>query len=103
MGFKRSWVRIPPARYDSVAGMFHLNISRTASVHSIAIAIFFVAGSAPAADSEESIELNKVASTFALQLINQGNVIADSKGAWAEHRPSANKENEFIRIHGFAE
>ena len=38
-----------------------------------------------------------------MELIKQGNVIADGKGAWTEHRPSAGEENEFIRVHGLAE
>jgi hypothetical protein len=29
--------------------------------------------------------------------------IADAKGAWTEHRPSAGEENEFIRLYGFSE
>ena len=27
----------------------------------------------------------------------------DERGAWSEHRPSAEQENTFIRLHGFAE
>ena len=53
--------------------------------------------------SDGTVELNEIASTFALELIKQGDVIADGKGAWTEHRPSAGEENEFIRVHGFAE
>ena len=63
-------------------------IRRTALVHWVAIAILLFATSAVAADSGNSaVELNEIASTFALELIKQGNVIADGKGAWTEHRP----------------
>jgi len=55
------------------------------------------------AQSDGTVELNKIASTFAMELIKQGDVIADGKGAWTEHRPSAGEENDFIRVHGFEE
>src|SRR5205823_14789607 len=29
--------------------------------------------------------------------------VADGRGAWDEHQPSAETENEFIRLHGFSE
>jgi len=38
-----------------------------------------------------------------MQLIRQGQVVADGKGAWTEHRPSADEENDFIRLRGFPE
>jgi len=49
------------------------------------------------------VELNEVASTFAMDLIKRGDVVADGKGAWTEHRPSVQQENEFIHVHGLAE
>jgi len=55
------------------------------------------------AETNGGIKLNETASTFARELIRQGDVIADDQGAWTEHRPSADQENEFIRVHGFAE
>jgi len=55
------------------------------------------------AETDGGIKLNETASTFAMELIKQGDVIADGQGAWTEHRPSAGEENEFIRVHGFAE
>src|SRR5262245_30719430 len=79
-------------------------IRRTAFVHWVALAILLFATIAVAADSGNgTVELNEIASTFAMELIKQGDVIPDGKGAWTEHRPSAGEENEFIRIHGFAE
>ena len=53
--------------------------------------------------SDGTVELNEIAFTFAMELIKQGQVIADGKGAWTKHRPSSDEENEFIRLHGFAE
>ena len=40
---------------------------------------------------------------YAKELIKEGQVIADGRGAWGEHQPSAEAENEFIRLHGFGE
>ena len=54
-------------------------------------------------ETDGGIKLNEIASTFAKELIEQGNVIADGNGAWTKHRPSAGEENEFIRVHGIAE
>ena len=49
------------------------------------------------------IKVNEDAVAFASQLIREGHLIADGKGAWREHKPSPGEENEFIRTHGFAE
>jgi len=81
----------------------HAVIQSNAFVRWIAIALSFFAISAVAGQSRKSIELNEIAFTFAMELIKQGEVIADGKGAWAKHRPSAHEENEFIRLHGFAQ
>jgi hypothetical protein len=71
-------------------------------VHWITIAIFgFLIGTV-AAQPRTSIQFNENGFTFAAELIKKGNFIADHKGAWTEHRPSADEENEFIRLHGFA-
>jgi hypothetical protein len=78
-------------------------IRSTSLVYSVAIAVsLFVIGSV-AAQSRKDIELNEVASTFAMELIKHGQIIADGKGTWTKHRPSADEENEFIRLHGFAQ
>ena len=78
-------------------------IRSPAFVHSVAIAVsLFLIGSV-AAQSRKGIELNEVAFTFAMELIKHGQVIADGKGAWTEHRPSADEENQFIGLHGFAQ
>jgi hypothetical protein len=55
------------------------------------------------AKTNGGIELSDIASRFAMERIKEGHVIADGKGAWTDHRPSAAEENEFIRVHGMAE
>ncbi len=78
-------------------------IRSNAFVHSVAIAVSLFAIGAVAAQSRKSIELNEIAFTFAMELIKERQVVADGKGAWTKHRPSADEENEFIRLHGFAQ
>jgi hypothetical protein len=78
-------------------------IRSNAFVHSVAIAVSLLAIGAVAAQSRKSIELNEIAFTFAMKLIKEGQVVADGKGPWTKHRPSADEENEFIRLHGFAQ
>ena len=55
------------------------------------------------AQSGGSVKLNADTVAFASQLIQEGHLIADGKGAWREHQPLPGVENEFIRVHGFAE
>ena len=69
----------------------------------IALFIFTNAISDARAQSGGSITVNEDAVAFASQLIHEGHFVADGKGAWHEHRPSADAENEFIRLHGFSE
>ena len=78
-------------------------VRNTAFVCSVAIAVSLCVIGSVVAQSPRSVELNETAFTFAMQLIRQGQVVADSKGAWTEHRPSADEENDFIRLHGFPE
>jgi hypothetical protein len=69
----------------------------------ITVAILLcVIGAAPA-QPRDQIKLNEHAFAFARQLIGKGHFVADHKGAWSEHRPSTDDENEFIRVHGFSE
>jgi hypothetical protein len=58
---------------------------------------------AAVAQPASGIKLNQNAFTFAAELIRQGHFIADHKGAWREHKPSPEVENEFIRERGLAE
>jgi hypothetical protein len=48
-----------------------------------------------------AVKLNRKAFEHAKQLIRNGHVAMDERDAWSEHQPSAEKENEFIRRHGF--
>jgi hypothetical protein len=50
-----------------------------------------------------TVTLNRRAYEHAKELINEGKSVLDERDAWSEHRPSAQEENEFIRLHGFAE
>ncbi len=50
-----------------------------------------------------AVQLNQSALSYAKELIKQEHVVADGRGAWRRHRPSAEEENEFIRLHGFSE
>ena len=50
-----------------------------------------------------TVKLNENAFAFAKELITQGRAVVDKKNSWRDHRPMAEAENEFIRVHGFAE
>jgi hypothetical protein len=49
------------------------------------------------------IKPNESGFAYAKELITQGHVVGDKRNAWRGHRPTAQDENEFIRVHGFAE
>jgi hypothetical protein len=78
-------------------------IVKCARVRSIAVAILICAITNILAQPRKGAALNEDAFAFAMHLIEEGHLIADGKGAWRGHRPSANEENEFIRLHGFGE
>jgi hypothetical protein len=48
-----------------------------------------------------AVQLHRSALTHAKGLIKQGKVVRDERDAWSEHQPSAAKENEYIRLHGW--
>jgi hypothetical protein len=50
-----------------------------------------------------TVKLNENAFAFAKELITQGRAVVDRKNSWRDHHPMAEAENEFIRVHGFAE
>lgn len=62
-----------------------------------------ITGQLPALEKIHAVRLNQDAFDYARQLIKQGHVVADDRGAWSQHQPSAEQENEFIRLHGFGE
>ena len=47
-----------------------------------------------------TVKLNGRAYEYAKRLISEGKFVFDGRDAWSEHRPSAQKENEFIGRHG---
>ena len=78
-------------------------IVKRARVRSMAVAILLCAIETVLAQPRSGLALNKNAFAFAAQLIKEKHFIADGKGAWSEHRPSAEQENEFIQQHGLSE
>jgi hypothetical protein len=50
-----------------------------------------------------AVTLNRRAYQHAQELINEGRFVFDERDAWSEHQPSAQEENEFMRLQGFAE
>jgi hypothetical protein len=108
MGFKRSRVQIPPARFvkSGWRSPAPLKTRKTSTAFLAAALIFQCAKSLPA-DSDDNrfarVKLNSIALAYAKELISGGHVTVDRKGAWAKDRPSTELDNEFIRVHGFSE
>jgi hypothetical protein len=50
-----------------------------------------------------SVKLNKRAYEHAKELIEKGHFVADDRDAWSEHQPTAEQENDLIRLHGWNE
>jgi hypothetical protein len=50
-----------------------------------------------------TVTLNRGAFEHAKELINEGRIVLDERDAWSEHRPTAEQEHGFIRLHGFTE
>ena len=50
-----------------------------------------------------AVKLHRAGFTHAKTLITEGKVVVDDRDAWSEHQPSAEEENEFIRLHGMTE
>ena len=50
-----------------------------------------------------AVKLHRRGFEQAKGLINEGRVVVDERDAWSEHQPSAEQENEFIRLHGIGE
>jgi hypothetical protein len=51
----------------------------------------------------DGIKLNPAALKYAMDLVNNGRVVLDQKGAWAKDRLSTELENDFVHHHGFSE
>jgi hypothetical protein len=107
MGFKRSRVQIPPARFvNRRRSPAPLKIRETSTAFLGAMLIFLCAVSSATGNDHEKFErvkLNTAALMYAKELISEGRVVIDRKGAWAKDRPSKELENDFIRQHGFDE
>ncbi len=97
MGFKRSWVQIPPAR-DVTDPLMNKYLTVSA-IFAALIACIQPVG----AEEKPSITLNPVAFEFARQLIREGRIIGDKRGAWQGDKPSRARENEFVRESGLEE
>jgi hypothetical protein len=50
-----------------------------------------------------AVKLNRRGYQHARELVAAGKIVRDERDAWSEHQPSTQKENEFIRTHGFRE
>ena len=70
-----------------------------------ACAFFFATLAMVGNDQEknDAVKLNVAAFEYAKELIKQGHVAADGRGEWGKHQPSAETQNEFIRMQGFGE
>ncbi len=50
-----------------------------------------------------ALTLNQRAFEHAKALISKGQFVFDERDSWSEHRPSAERENEFLHSRGFSE
>ena len=50
-----------------------------------------------------TVKLHHQAFEHAIKLIEQGKFVFDERDMWSEHQPSAQDENEYLRMHGFGE
>ncbi len=92
----------PKMSYPCACGLgFFCVIGLT--VGALAINVREQIGQLPATEKIHAIRLNQDAFDYARELIRQGHVVTDGRGAWSQHQPSAEEENEFIRLHGFGE
>src|SRR5207244_10481637 len=71
----------------------------------LTLAVFCSVSRAVAADAPKAaaISINEEGLQIAQQLVKEGRVVLDHKGAWAADKPSRATENEFIRTHRFGE
>jgi hypothetical protein len=78
-------------------------IRTNAYLYATLVGILVAGACAVLGQPRNSIELNENAFTFARELIKEGQAVPDRKGGWTKHRPSANEEDDFIRLYGFAQ
>jgi hypothetical protein len=80
-------------------------LKASASILTAALGIVCAASSATGEERQttDPIKVNMLALEHAKKLIETGHAVIDSHGDWAQHQPSAEDKNEFIRRHGFGE
>src|SRR5947209_9631818 len=113
MGFKRSWVQIPPARHFSFSWNLAAEPGKMAVPPDMVkfqrllpgvVALVLYALSVDGNSGSDSVmRLNTGAFNFARDMIDQGRFIADKKGEWTKHHPTRSEENAFIRDHGVSD
>jgi hypothetical protein len=54
-------------------------------------------------ETKHVVRLNNQAVEHLKQLIAEGHFVADNRGSWSQHQPSAKQQNELVRTHGFDE
>ena len=73
----------------------------------LAAVLIFLHATSSATDSDhrnfQGVKLSTTPLTYAKELIRQGQVVIDGKGAWAKDQPSPEAENAFIRLNGLGE
>jgi hypothetical protein len=47
-----------------------------------------------------AVKLNRKGIEFGKKPVSEGKIVRDERDAWSEDQPSAEEENEFIRVHG---
>ena len=93
------------------AAIMQANLSRIKRKSQKAMVLLFVAGCALFCAHSigngqagiNGIKLNQKAFHYAEELINHHHLVLDDRSEWSRHRPSAEEENEFIRVYGFDE
>jgi len=80
-------------------------LKASASILTAALGIVCAASSATDDERQTTdlIKVNMLAVEHAKKLIETGHAVMDSHGDWAQHQPSAEDKNEFIRRRGFGE
>jgi hypothetical protein len=96
----------PAGPICKVDGVFCTVKIRKTSRALLAAPLIFLYATSFATDGHQKsygIKLNPAALRYATELVNNGRVVLDQKGAWAKDRPSTELENDFVRQHGFDE
>jgi hypothetical protein len=98
MGFKRSWVQIPPAR-----DIYMLQVYRLTILGAVVLLWATPGGVRSSSNIGHTVSLNQRALDYARKLIAENHVVNDKRGEWARHQVSAAIETEFMQQHGSEE